>query len=218
MSEAHGLPALGAQRSDRILVGLSVHMTQVHKETLTSIENALPNRAGLDVEIFGMEGVPDDVIQQHHQRLLQKFAEEAAERRAATGNPAPGSAGATGVKKPKIEGPSDLKKRLAEHKAKKAVDPAAGVGSGNNTPLAGMPEQTQSPGNYVGDCDILGLILTDLIPAWICLSRLSSAAASVWSSSRQCPVSSATTTLWSAAAPALPSPVASSIHAPAVSV
>lgn len=184
MSEAHELPALGAQRSDRILIGLSVHMTQVHKETLTSIENALPNRAGLEVEIFGMEGVPEDIIQQHNQRLLQQFAEEEAERRASTGNPAPGSAGATGAKKPKLEGPSDLKKRLAEHKAKKAADPAAGVGSGNNTPLAVMPEQAQSPGNYVGGRDIFVLILTDLISAWICFSRLSSTAASIWSSSR----------------------------------
>ena len=183
MGEAHEMHALGAKRSDRILLGLSVHMTQVHKETLTSIENALPNRAGLDVEIFGMEGVPEDIIQQHNQRLLQQFAEEEAERRATTGNPAPGSAGATGAKKPKLEGPSDLKKRLAEHRAKKAADEAAGVGSGNNTPLASMPEQSQSPGNYVSIGIISGMILTDFNIAWTCFSRLSSAAASVWSSS-----------------------------------
>merc|ERR1712230_233615 len=41
--------------------GLSVHMNQVHKETLTSVDNSLPNRQGLEVEIFGMEGIPDDV-------------------------------------------------------------------------------------------------------------------------------------------------------------
>lgn len=158
-------------------------MTQVHKETLTSIENSLANRAGLDVEIFGMEGVPEDIIQQHNQRLLQQFAEEEAERRATTGNPAPGSAAATGAKKPKFEGPSELKKRLAEHKAKKVADEAAGVGSGNNTPLAIMPEQAQSPGNFVSVCSILCIILTDLIIACFCFSRLSSAAASVWRSS-----------------------------------
>lgn len=43
-------------------------MNQVHKETLTTVENSLPNRAGLEVEIFGMEGIPEDVVQAHNQR------------------------------------------------------------------------------------------------------------------------------------------------------
>jgi hypothetical protein len=50
--------------------GLSVHMNQVHKETLMSVDNSLPNRAGLEVEIFGMEGIPEDVVQAHNQRML----------------------------------------------------------------------------------------------------------------------------------------------------
>ena len=124
-------------------------MTQVHKETLTAIENALPNRAGLEVEIFGMEGVPDDTVQSHNQRVIQQFAQAEAERRASTGNPAPGLPGVGGaVKKPKFESPSDLKKRLAEHKAKKAVEEAAGLSSGNNTP-GGVGESSQSPGTFV---------------------------------------------------------------------
>ncbi|KAG9621158.1 hypothetical protein KCU64_g21372, partial [Aureobasidium melanogenum] len=49
--------------------GLSVHMNQVHKENLTTVENALPNRSAPDIEIFGMEGIPDDVMQQHNQRV-----------------------------------------------------------------------------------------------------------------------------------------------------
>ena len=123
-------------------------MTQVHKETLTAIENALPNRAGLEVEIFGMEGVPEDVVQSHNQRVVQQFAQAEAERRAATGNPAPGASGAGGgPKKPKIESSSDLKKRLAEHKAKKAAEEAAGISSGNNTP--GIGDSSQSPGAFV---------------------------------------------------------------------
>lgn len=134
------------------LLGLSVHMTQVHKETLTIIENALPNRAGLDVEIFGMEGIPDDVVQSHQQRVLQQFAQAEADRRAATGNTGPGGSAGGAIKKPKFESPSDLKKRLAEHKAKKAVEEAAGISSGGNTP-GGMGNQSpgmgQSPGNYV---------------------------------------------------------------------
>lgn len=101
-------------------LGLSVHMTQVHKETLGTIENALPNRAGPDIEIFGMEGIPDDVRTSHEQRVIGQYAQAEAERRASTGNPTSGTA-AGAIKKPKFESPSDLKKRLAEHKAKKLL-------------------------------------------------------------------------------------------------
>lgn len=127
------------------VTGLSVHMTQVHKETLTVIENALPNRSGLDVEIFGMEGIPDDVVQAHNQRVLQSFAQAEADRRAATGNAGPGAVGAGQQKKPKFESPSDLKKRLAEHKAKKAAEEATGISSGGDTP-GGLGRGSQSPG------------------------------------------------------------------------
>lgn len=127
-------------------------MTQVHKETLAAIENALPNRAGLDVEIFGMEGIPDDVAQAHQQRVIGQFAQAEAERRAITGNPAPGATSGGGAKKPKVEGTSDLKKRLAEHKAKKAAEEATNMGSGNDTPNGGSYGE-QSPGVYVSICD-----------------------------------------------------------------
>ncbi|KAL8978126.1 MAG: hypothetical protein Q9205_006217 [Flavoplaca limonia] len=124
--------------------GLSVHMTQVHKETLGTIENALPNRAGPDIEIFGMEGIPDDVKTSHEQRVIGQYAQAEADRRASTGNPASGTA-AGAVKKPKFESPSDLKKRLAEHKAKKAAEQSAGISSGNTTPM-GAGVGNQSPG------------------------------------------------------------------------
>ncbi|KAF1809082.1 hypothetical protein P152DRAFT_461941 [Eremomyces bilateralis CBS 781.70] len=123
--------------------GLSVHLNQVHKETLNAVDNALPNRQGLDVEIFGMEGIPEDVVNSHKQRVLQQYYEAQADRQAQTGNPAPG---ANAPKKPKFESPSDLKRRLAEHKAKKAAE-AAGS-SGDVTPLQGAQSPaaaTQSP-------------------------------------------------------------------------
>ena len=126
-------------------------MTQVHKESLAAIENALPNRAGLEVEIFGMEGIPDDVAQAHQQRVIGQFAQAEAERRAITGNPAPGTGTSSGIKKPKTEDTSDLKKRLAEHKAKKAAEQAAAIGSGNGTPNAGSYGE-QSPAAYVSPC------------------------------------------------------------------
>lgn len=133
--------------------GLSVHLNQVHKENLTAVENALPNRSNLDVEIFGMEGIPDDVLQAHNQRVLSQLQQAEAERRAATGNPPPGASGGNGPKKPKFESPAELKKRLAEHKARVA-EGAAGGSSGGGTPNATShgnqsPGISQSPGIYV---------------------------------------------------------------------
>ncbi|KAK2768394.1 hypothetical protein FQN54_000249 [Arachnomyces sp. PD_36] len=130
--------------------GLSVHMSQVHKESLTEVDNALPNRSSLDIEIFGMEGVPEDIVQAHNQRVLTQFHQAEADRRAVTGNPPPGTAGANQSKKPKLEKPSDLKKRLAEHKAKLA-EQASGGSSGDVTPV-GAGQSMQTPGGYVSVC------------------------------------------------------------------
>ncbi|KAL4887944.1 hypothetical protein BDV59DRAFT_189703 [Aspergillus ambiguus] len=126
--------------------GLSVHMSQVHKEQLSSVDNALPNRSSLDVEIFGMEGVPEDIIQAHNQRVVAQFQQAEAERQAVTGNPPPGTgSGGQPAKKPKLENVSDLKKRLAEHKAKKA-EARAGGSSGEATPVgAGQTGFGQPP-------------------------------------------------------------------------
>ncbi|KAI0126751.1 hypothetical protein BJ170DRAFT_596319 [Xylariales sp. AK1849] len=125
--------------------GLSVHMNQVHKESLSSVENALPNRQGLEVEIFGMEGIPEDVIQQHNQRIIQNFYQDQADRYAATGNPPPGQSNKGPAKKIKIEAPDDIKKRLAEHRARIAAQKAANGGVATNTPPLGLPDG-QSPG------------------------------------------------------------------------
>lgn len=123
-------------------------MSQVHKEQLTEIENALPNRAGLDVEIFGMEGVPDDVLKSHQQRVMTQFQQAEAERQAATGNPpAGGSAGGQPAKKPKLENMSEMKRRLAEHRAKRA-EGTAGGSSGDVTPV-GAGQNSPAPVTYV---------------------------------------------------------------------
>ena len=122
-------------------------MSQVHKEALSAVDNALPNRAGLDIEIFGMEGIPEDIVQQHTQRVVASYHQNLADRQAsgAGGNHGAG-ANPNQSKKPKFESPSDLKKRLAEHKAKLAAEQSGG-GSGNGTPVGAG--QTQSPGSYV---------------------------------------------------------------------
>jgi hypothetical protein len=65
-------------------------MNQVHKENLTHVENAIGGRQGLDIEIFGMEGVPAEIVDQHNQQVTQKHFAEEAERARLTGNPVRG--------------------------------------------------------------------------------------------------------------------------------
>ncbi|RKP09635.1 hypothetical protein THASP1DRAFT_28578 [Thamnocephalis sphaerospora] len=45
--------------------GLSIHYAQVHKETLRSVPNAIEGRDTVDIEIFGMEGVPHEDLIAH---------------------------------------------------------------------------------------------------------------------------------------------------------
>ncbi|KAK3321855.1 hypothetical protein B0H66DRAFT_182264 [Apodospora peruviana] len=117
--------------------GLSVHMNQVHKENLSNVENALPNRQGLDIEIFGMEGIPEDIQNQHKERIRENFFRDQQQRYAATGNPPPGQSGVQGVtKKIKIETAEELKARLAAHRARK-------LAAANGNPA--VPVDGQSP-------------------------------------------------------------------------
>lgn len=112
-------------------------MNQVHKETLSQVENALPNRSGLDVEIFGMEGIPQEVLEQHRNRIIQNFYQAQEDRRAATGNPLPGSqAAGSPRKKIKYETAEELKARLAEWRKRREVERVAGE-SGAAPPAGG---------------------------------------------------------------------------------
>lgn len=123
-------------------------MSQVHKENLETIENALPDRSIPNIEIFGMEGIPDEVIQRHNQRVITEYHENQESRRAATGNPPPGTAEGNPSKRPKIEDSSDMKARLAAFKAKKAAGEVAGQTSGNDTPTgAGQAVKSEDVSN-----------------------------------------------------------------------
>ncbi|KXJ91581.1 hypothetical protein Micbo1qcDRAFT_234056 [Microdochium bolleyi] len=134
--------------------GLSVHMNQVHKESLSHVENALPNRQGLDVEIFGMEGIPEEIVQQHNQRIIQNFYQAQADRFAATGNPPAGQNPNRPQKKIKMETPEEIKQRLAEHRARLAAQKAANGGVAPPPPVPGarssaqQQQQSVSPGSF----------------------------------------------------------------------
>ncbi|KAH9838939.1 BUB3-interacting and GLEBS motif-containing protein [Teratosphaeria destructans] len=132
--------------------GLKVHMNQVHKEEIHEVDNALPNRKEIvpGLEIFAMEGIPDDVMRAHKQRITEMFFKKEAEHRLKTGNPPPGQVhgGANGEpvpKKRKMETKEEMMSRLAEHRKKRAAEKAAQeaglpVGSeGENNSNEGTP-------------------------------------------------------------------------------
>ena len=50
--------------------GLVIHLENVHRETIRAIPNAIDGRESVDVEIFGMEGVPYDDLQKHIEKKV----------------------------------------------------------------------------------------------------------------------------------------------------
>ena len=52
--------------------GLTVHCVQVHKEKLDKIPEALPNRNSVDIDIYGMQGIPEE-DQREHERLKRGY-------------------------------------------------------------------------------------------------------------------------------------------------
>lgn len=43
--------------------GLYIHVSQVHKENITEVPNALPGRESLDHKIYGMSGIPYELLE-----------------------------------------------------------------------------------------------------------------------------------------------------------
>ncbi|XP_031730521.1 BUB3-interacting and GLEBS motif-containing protein ZNF207b isoform X3 [Anarrhichthys ocellatus] len=55
--------------------GLAIHCMQVHKETIDSVPNAIPGRVDIELEIYGMEGIPEKDMQERRRTLEQKSQE-----------------------------------------------------------------------------------------------------------------------------------------------
>lgn len=134
-------------------------MNQVHKENLSQVENALPNRQGLEVEIFGMEGIPQEILDQHRNRIIQNFYQAQEDRRIATGNPLPGQA-KPARKKLKVESADELKKRLEEFRAQKKTAGANGTTVDAAVPTSGSPATTVILQTPTGDLLILIILRT----------------------------------------------------------
>ena len=39
---------------------------QVHKEKVDKVPNAIPGRNNIDIEIYGMEGIPEEDVEEHN--------------------------------------------------------------------------------------------------------------------------------------------------------
>ncbi|CAH0564510.1 unnamed protein product [Brassicogethes aeneus] len=48
--------------------GLSIHCMQVHKETIDKVPNSMPNRSNIEIEIYGMEGIPPNDLREHEKQ------------------------------------------------------------------------------------------------------------------------------------------------------
>ncbi|XP_039127168.1 protein SUPPRESSOR OF FRI 4 isoform X2 [Dioscorea cayenensis subsp. rotundata] len=42
--------------------GMAIHVLQVHKETVSKVPNAKPDRESTEIEIFGMQGIPPEIL------------------------------------------------------------------------------------------------------------------------------------------------------------
>lgn len=50
----------------------SMPSVQVHKETIDGVPNAIPGRTDIELEIYGMEGIPEKDMQDRRRVLEQK--------------------------------------------------------------------------------------------------------------------------------------------------
>lgn len=41
---------------------------QVHKEAIDKVPNSLPNRSNIEIEIYGMEGIPPNDLKEHERQ------------------------------------------------------------------------------------------------------------------------------------------------------
>jgi hypothetical protein len=107
------------------------------------------------VEIFGMEGIPEDIKLQHEQRITQKYLEDEANRKGSNGNHSAAALlgnGGAGVapKKPKVkETMEEIKARLAAHRARKDAIARGEIPADEpiapGTPMEGVKQEGQSP-------------------------------------------------------------------------
>ncbi|CAG0916732.1 unnamed protein product [Notodromas monacha] len=56
--------------------GLAIHCMQVHKETVDKVPNSIPSRSSVEIEIYGMEGIPDEDLKARQSALMGEEPEK----------------------------------------------------------------------------------------------------------------------------------------------
>nr|POF04850.1 oxysterol-binding protein like c23b6.01c [Quercus suber] len=105
--------------------GLSVHMTQVHKTKLEKIQNTIDGRENPAVEIFGMLGIPQELLDAHRREIETQYYQAEAEHRARTGNPLRGPNPNAGKKQVEELTHEEKMAKLEAHRAKNRANKAA---------------------------------------------------------------------------------------------
>uniref|UniRef100_UPI00358F145A BUB3-interacting and GLEBS motif-containing protein ZNF207 isoform X2 n=1 Tax=Myxine glutinosa TaxID=7769 RepID=UPI00358F145A len=60
--------------------GLAIHCMQVHKETLPGVPNSIPGRLDIELEIYGMEGIPEKDLEERR-RMMEHKTQESQRRK-----------------------------------------------------------------------------------------------------------------------------------------
>jgi len=80
--------------------GLSIHCMQVHKETIDKVPNSQPNRGNIEIEIYGMEGIPEADLKAHENNRGGDDDDEPGAKRAKSDSPAVGTPPLAGPQMP----------------------------------------------------------------------------------------------------------------------
>ncbi|GAB4847798.1 hypothetical protein Ancab_026861 [Ancistrocladus abbreviatus] len=78
--------------------GMVIHVLQVHKENVTKVPNAKPDRESTEIEIYGMQGIPPEILAAHYGDLEEETPSKSTKVEVPTTNVVGGMmAGAVGV-------------------------------------------------------------------------------------------------------------------------
>ncbi|KAL9271665.1 SUPPRESSOR OF FRI 4-like protein [Drosera capensis] len=77
--------------------GMVIHVLQVHKETVTKVPNSKPERESTEIEIYGMQGIPADVLAAHYGELEEETPMKSAKLEVSATNIGGVVPGAVGV-------------------------------------------------------------------------------------------------------------------------
>ena len=62
--------------------------SQVHKETIDKVPNSQPSRGNIEIEIYGMDGIPDADLKAHESARGQEDDDEPGAKHAKSDSPA----------------------------------------------------------------------------------------------------------------------------------